>query len=139
MSFTFFAHDDLNIAPAAALAANTPAEESAQSWESLAGEIRRLFKIAIASSSEARGGKSHIVIAAQRILDATASMALIAELEVGERGARLSFSVEQCETDAQRLFDAYMDGRQAEVLAAYAERGLMAAYGLMDTPVAVSH
>jgi hypothetical protein len=139
MSFTFFAHDDLNFAPVAALAAGTPAEETIQSWESLAGEIRRLFKIAITSSSEARGGKGRIVVAAQRILDATASMALIAELEAGERQARMRFSAEQCETEAQRLFDAYMDGRQAEVLCAYAERGLMAAYGLMDTPVAVSH
>jgi hypothetical protein len=66
-------------------------------------------------------------------------MALLAEVEADERRARLTFSLEQCEAEAQRLFDAYMDGQQAAVLSAYAERGLMAAYGLMDTPVAVSH
>jgi hypothetical protein len=137
MSFTFFAHDDANFAPVHTVEARVAAGEAAQSWESLTCEVRRLFKVA---SAGARGaGKASVVISAERILDATASMALLAEMEADERRARLTFSLEQCEAEAQRLFDAYMDGQQAAVLSAFAERGLMAAYGLMDTPVAVSH
>jgi hypothetical protein len=137
MSFTFFAHDDANFAPVRTVEARVAAGEAAQSWESLTCEVRRLFKVA---SAEAHGaGKASVVISAERILVATASMALLAEMEADERRARLTFSLEQCEAEAQRLFDAYMEGQQAAVLSAYAERGLMAAYGLMDTPVAVSH
>jgi hypothetical protein len=139
MSFTVFAQEGLNIATVAAAEVHVPVNEAVPSWESLTGEIRRLFKAAIASVGEGGGRVTRVVIAAQRILDAVAAMGLIAELETGDRRARLTFSLEQCEAEAQRLFDAYMDGQQQAVLSAYAERGLMAAYGLTDTPVAVSH
>jgi hypothetical protein len=130
MSFTLFAHDDLNFAVAPAVVASVPADEATQTWESLTSEIQRLFKEAIASASVDLGSKTRIVVAAQRILDATAAMALIAELGAEDRRERLTFSVEQCEAEAQRLFDAYLDGQKDAVLCAYAERGLMAAYGL---------
>jgi hypothetical protein len=139
MSYSFFAHQDLNFPVAGAVVANVPADDATPSWERLTGEIQRLFKVAIAAASEGVRGKTRIVIAAERILDAAAAMALIAEIESDERRARLSFGLDQCETEAQRLFDACMDGQQEAVLCAYAERGLMAAYGLTDTPVVVSH
>jgi len=139
MSFAFIAHEDLNFAAVAAVTPSIPAAEATQTWESLTGEVQRLFKLAIAGASEGRGGRARVVVAAERILDATASMSLIAEHEADDRRARLSFGVEQCEAEAQRLFDACMDSQQEAVLCAYAERGLMAAYGLTDTPVAVSH
>src|SRR5580704_1911302 len=126
MSFTFFAHEDLNIATVATVEANVPADQAAPSWESLTGEVQRLFKLAITSASEGRGKVNQVVISAQRILDAVAAMGLIADVEADDRRARLTFSVEQCEAEAQRLFDAYMDGQQHAVLGAYAERGLMA-------------
>jgi len=139
MSFTFFAHEDLNIASVATVEAKLPVDAAVPSWESLTSEIQRLFKAAIAGASGEGGSVTRVVVAAQRILDAAAAMGLIAELEAEDRRARMSFSVEQCEAEAQRLFDAYLDGQQAAVLCAYAERGLMASYGLTHTPVAVSH
>jgi hypothetical protein len=139
MSYTFFAHEDLKFAPVVTVVANVSTDDATPSWEGCTAEIQRLFKIAIASASEGLRGKTRLVIAAERILDAAAAMGLIAEIETEERRARLSFGLEQCEAEAQRLFDACMDGQQEAVLCAYAERGLMAAYGLTDTPVAVSH
>src|SRR5262249_10037680 len=139
MSYTFFAHQDLNIAVVGAVEVGMPLDDATPTWESLTGEIQRLFKVAIAGASEGHGSQTRVVVAAQRILDATAAMSMLAELEADERRARLSFGLDLCEAEAQRLFDAYMDGQQEAVLCAYAERGLMAAYGLSDTPVAVSH
>ncbi len=139
MSFTFFAQENQNIATVRAVEANLPTDEASRTWESLTDEIQRLFKTAIANAGEGRGSLGRVVIAAQRILDAVAALGLIAELEADDRRARLIFSVDQCETEAQRLFDAYLDGQKEAVLSAYAERGLMAAYGLTATPVAVTH
>ena len=139
MSCTYFIHEDLKFSPALAVAANVPADDPARTWESFTNEILRLFKMAIAGANEGVRGKTKVVITAERILDAVAAMSVIAELEAEERRARLHFSLDQCEAEAQRLFDGCMDGQQVAVLGAYAERGLMAAYGLTDTSVVVSH
>src|SRR5580704_14485262 len=113
MSLTLFAHEDLAIAVVHTVEASLPIGEPTQTWESLACEVRRLFKIAIASAGERSMSRAAVVISAQRILDGTASMALLAETEADERRVRLTFSLEQCEAEAQRLFDAYIDGQQA--------------------------
>jgi hypothetical protein len=139
MSCTYFVHDDLKFAPAVVVVANVPTDDAARTWESFTSEIQWLFKAAIAGASEGVRGKTKIVITAERILDAVAAMSLIAELEAEERRARLHFSLDQCEAEAQRLFDGCMEGQQVAALGAYAERGLMAAYGLIDTSIAVSH
>jgi len=139
MSLSYFAHEDLAFVSVQTYEPGLPLGEPTRSWDSFTCEIRRLFKVAIASSGEVDADRGRVVIAAERILDAIASMAIEAETMADDRRARLTFSLEQCESEAQRLFDAYMDGQPAAVLSAYAERGLISAYGLMDMFVAVSH
>ena len=51
MSYSFFAHQDLNFPVAGAVVANVPADDATPSWERLTGEIQRLFKVAIAAAS----------------------------------------------------------------------------------------
>jgi hypothetical protein len=111
----------------------------APSWDDLACEIRRLFKGAIASTAGGMVDDGRTILCAERILDATGSMAIHAELMSDDRGARLSFSIDQCEAEAQRLFDSLMGGQSAAVLNAYAERGLIASYGLQDMFTSISH
>jgi hypothetical protein len=139
MTYTFFAQENSKLAATVALVADVPVDEAAPTWESFTSEIQRLFKLAIASANEGVRGKTKVVITAERILDAVAAASVIAEREAGERQARLCFGLDQCEAEAQRLFDACMDGQHEAVLSANAERGLMAAYGLIDTSVAVTH
>jgi hypothetical protein len=136
MSLTHVAQDQVNFVPAYLCEPEVPSTQIEPTWDSLACEIRRLFKLAIASSG---GGDDRIVIATERILDVTALMADQAETNDDVRHKRLMFSVEQCEAEAQRLFDACMDRQPKAVLNAYAERGLIAAYGLQDMFMSVSH
>ncbi|MFI5015106.1 MAG: hypothetical protein ACHQAY_22455 [Hyphomicrobiales bacterium] len=134
MSLTAVSHDHVNFVRAYLVDLAVSAYRTETSWDSRAREIRRLFKMAIASD-----GDDRIVIAAERILDVTALMADQAEANQDARQTRLLLSLEQCEAEAQRLFDAYMDRQPKPVLDAYAERGLIAAYGLQDMFVSVSH
>jgi hypothetical protein len=134
MSLTHVAQDQVNFVPAYLCEPEVPSTQTEPTWDGLACEIRRLFKLAIASSG---GRDERVVLAAERILDVTALMA--DEADDGARHKRLMFSVDQCEAEAQRLFDACMDRQPKAVLNAYAERGLIAAYGLQDMFMSVSH
>ena len=65
MSLTLFAHEDLAIAVVHTVEASLPIGEPTQTWESLACEVRRLFKIAIASAGERSMSRAAVVISAQ--------------------------------------------------------------------------
>lgn len=127
------------ITPCDVKAAELVATKMASSWDDLACEIRRLFKTAIAGTMGEFPDTASAILCAERVLDATGSLAEHAELLSESRKARLSFCVEQCEAEAQRLFDAIMSGQPAPILNAYAERGLISSYGLQDMFMSVSH
>ena len=120
-------------------AAEVIAAGMASSWDDLACEIRRLFKTAIAGTMGDFPDTANAILCAERVLDATVALAEHAELLSESRKTRLSFCVDQCEAEAQRLFDAIVSGQPAAVLNAYAERGLISSYGLQDMFMSVSH